>query len=178
MRLFIVGPSEGIRGRVPYAFKPIIATSGVIYKDIRQLHASGKTFRRIARVLTERNIPTKSRRSSTWQGKTVQMFLARTASLMERVCERTAGRSTPWRLPVALGSARSAPKRKRLGFPPEGMCSRRRKALDNRRGPSHRTPRSRPLRCHRTSAECNRYGKHRAVNPSWIIRRRIPHLVR
>ena len=49
---------------------------GVI-RDIHKLRASGKTFRRIAQVLTDRGVPTKSRRSSTWQGKTVQMILAR-----------------------------------------------------------------------------------------------------
>ncbi len=50
-----------------------------VIRDIHELRASGKTFRRIARVLTERGVPTKSGRSSTWQGKTVQMILARSA---------------------------------------------------------------------------------------------------
>ena len=51
----------------------------VVIRDIHEARASGKTFRSIARALTERGVPTKSGRSSTWQGKTVQMILARSA---------------------------------------------------------------------------------------------------
>ena len=74
-------------GTVPYGFD--LADDGKtlnentaeqsIIREIRNLRATGKTFRKIARVLTERGIATKSQRSLAWQGKTVQMILARGA---------------------------------------------------------------------------------------------------
>ena len=48
-----------------------------IIRDIRDLRVSGKSYRRIARVLTERGIATKSGRT-TWAGRTVQQISVRT----------------------------------------------------------------------------------------------------
>ena len=49
-----------------------------VIREIRDLRASGKSYRRIARVLTERGIATKSGRT-TWAGRSVQQIHGRTA---------------------------------------------------------------------------------------------------
>lgn len=72
-------------GTIPYGFdladdgKTLLLNAGEqgVIRDIRDLRAAGKSFRRIAKVLTERSVPTKSGRSTAWQGKTVQTILSR-----------------------------------------------------------------------------------------------------